>query len=461
MEEIRIRFLILCFEIFIEKSAIDRANQDRIKINYLRQKLLDGDDKMEKMKKTIDALSKECARRDSEAFTRRERSASPQVYDLESGDSDSIWGDSAPARPPPRNAGGPPSQPRNRDASSQGGIAPNRSSVLENTTSTVDKKRPTAGPSGTKPTATATKSTASRAPTNVGPQRGSSTLERQKNVPDRSKAPNGHARATALARAGIMKEISDQRSSDQGGSSDTTLVDEQSSWADDYVSDSEVIASVSATLTQNKGPSDTGVTVTASSNVQNPVQRRVTPETTNSLPASNPTNGTTNPETDSTRGVKRTSDTIPVVKDTQQDSYAGAASKYRWQEPTRKKKRKASRSGSENELPDLSGFEDAPNREIFVRELAYGKCRKPSDLERMVKRYCNDRGVDILFAKTYLLRFSHDKANCRVKVKESDVDAVLKEGFWQRCVTARLWLSNAEFNANKEERNSDGELFSD
>ena len=79
----------------------------------------------------------------------------------------------------------------------------------------------------------------------------------------------------------------------------------------------------------------------------------------------------------------------------------------------------------------------------------------------MVKRYCNDRGVDILFAKTYLLRFSHDKANCRVKVKESDVDAVLKEGFWPRCVTARLWLSNAEFNANKEERNSDGELFSD
>ena len=166
---------------------------------------------------------------------------------------------------------------------------------------------------------------------------------------------------------------------------------------------------------------------------------------------------------ESSRGLKGDTDTGKETsdKETTSDSYADAANKNRWKEPQRRKKRKASRSGSESDIPDLSGFEDEPNKEIFVRDLAYAKCRKPADLEKMVKKYCNVRGVDILFAKTYLLRFSNDKANCRVKVKVCDVDKVLSDDFWPRCVKARPWLTNAEFNAGKDKDGSDGELFSD
>ena len=78
----------------------------------------------------------------------------------------------------------------------------------------------------------------------------------------------------------------------------------------------------------------------------------------------------------------------------------------------------------------------------------------------MVTKHCRLRGVDIIYAKAFLLRFDKRKANCKITVKECDVESMLSDEFWPASVTARLWLTNPDFNGNKSD-SSDAELFSD
>ena len=131
-------------------------------------------------------------------------------------------------------------------------------------------------------------------------------------------------------------------------------------------------------------------------------------------------------------------------------TYADAAAKEVWLSPKRRKK-----SGNNN-APTLEAADTAPVREIFVVNLKYANCSKPVDLENMVRDYCKDRGIKIVFAKAYPQRFDDATANCRVTVRDYDEDKVLSEGFWPCRVTARLWTPTPLFNQGKNGRGIDG-----
>ena len=83
-------------------------------------------------------------------------------------------------------------------------------------------------------------------------------------------------------------------------------------------------------------------------------------------------------------------------------------------------------------------------------------CNKPADLEILVKDHCKSKGVSIIFAKTYLLRFVDTTANCKVVVKEADEAKVLANGFWPNRVTARPWLPTPLYQASKGNKARDG-----
>ena len=441
------------------RSATEQANQDRAKFNYLRQKLMESDEKMEKMKRSMDALAKECARKDSEAFSRRERQASPYDYTPEvCTSSESIWGDVVQPAAVTRTSACATSSYDKSGPEPPRSLAPDR-----NATIVIDDRndnKPQRPPVDTgRELARASTSGMSdlRQSNNTGPIRNSAQLNRPKPSSSGGQTSSGHAGATSLARAGMMKEAPKKADQCRGAGSSATSTDQ--SWADDCISDIELAAIAigsqpptggSQNLNSSRYPKATSLPTSRTGLPAKPADGGV---------SRNATPAVSNPQS----GDKRCADddANKTVDESHPESYADAAYKNQFKEPPRRKKRKAIKSSSDSELPDLSGFEDEPNREIFVKELAYAKCNKPSDLERMVKNHCSKRGVDILFAKTYLLRFSRDKANCRVKVKECDVNAVLSDDFWPRCVTARPWLTKPDFNAGKDDRSSDGELFSD
>ena len=437
-----------------ERSATERVNQDRAKLVYLRQKLMEGDEKMEKMKRSIDVLTKECARKDSEAFSRRERQASPYDYAPECGDS--VWDRDDQPGVTTHSAAGRASQHDKANYELPRGPIPDHNPVIVIGDQSVNKpQRPTAG---TNPA-----STNVRASKPSGPPRNSTQAARPKPPPTGGKPASGHAGATSLAKAGTMKEVPRQNADQPSSTSNMPMTVDQSSWADDCITDIELAAIAIGPPTQTRGAPSASNVNRPTTSVQSTMQLRMQQKDAKGYTTGKPTSTSVNPQNGRDTVEKRCTDEAvrAIPEPSQPDSYADAAYKNQFKEPPRRKKRKTRKSSSDSELPDLSGFEDAPNREIFVKDLAYGKCKKPSDLERMVKKHCGLRGVDILFAKTYLMRFSRDKANCRVKVKECDVDTVLNDDFWPRCVTARLWLSNLDFNAGKDDKSSEGELFSD
>ena len=79
----------------------------------------------------------------------------------------------------------------------------------------------------------------------------------------------------------------------------------------------------------------------------------------------------------------------------------------------------------------------------------------PADLEILVKEHCKTKGVNIIFAKAYLLRFDDTTANCKVIIREADEAKVLAEVFWPCCVIARPWLPAPLYQVNKGGRAED------
>ena len=81
-------------------------------------------------------------------------------------------------------------------------------------------------------------------------------------------------------------------------------------------------------------------------------------------------------------------------------------------------------------------------------------CKKPVDLEIMVKDYCKSRGVNIVFAKVYLLRFDDSTANCRVTVRDYDESKLLESRFWPSGVTSRECIPTPLYNLAKKGGNA-------
>ena len=142
-------------------------------------------------------------------------------------------------------------------------------------------------------------------------------------------------------------------------------------------------------------------------------------------------------------------------------SYADVASadagSAPWQNPKSKKKKK---SKVEEPMMDLLGVKDSPIKELFVMSLDFSRCNRTEQLENMVKHYCKKRGVQILYAKAFKTRSDPNKANCKIAVNEVDVSTLFANDFWPEYVFARYWHNNnltLQQNVN-ESSSEDGSL---
>ena len=134
------------------------------------------------------------------------------------------------------------------------------------------------------------------------------------------------------------------------------------------------------------------------------------------------------------------------------DSYLDVASKYNWE--TENKRRKRGNSGEQ--LLPIYGVKNTPQRDIFVRDLAYSMCSSPEDLENRVKNHCRLRGVVLSFIKAFPIKSNCAKANCKITVSMEDVNNVLSENFWPQYVSARPWRLNPPNNAGNEDNVNKG-----
>ena len=122
-----------------------------------------------------------------------------------------------------------------------------------------------------------------------------------------------------------------------------------------------------------------------------------------------------------------------------------------------KKKKKAR---AEESMLELLGVKDSPNKELFVLKLDYSRCRRPEQLEGMVRRYCRNRGVEVLFAKAYVTKSDNNQANCKVSVNEADVPALLSDNLWPRNAYARHWYTHPAQQI-RNDKSSDDESQTD
>ena len=216
------------------------------------------------------------------------------------------------------------------------------------------------------------------------------------------------------------------------------------SWADDPLSDADIIA-IADESDRNvaSGPKPGASSGTTESRMS--ILRDAINESVQKGLKPKPGGAANVPSTRSPiPGDKRRSDDTPGQENTDpgNTSYAEVAADGDWSDWETKRRR---RNSPNNRVPDLYGVRQIPHKDIFVRHLNYSSCRKPEDLELIVKFHCRRRKVDIIFAKAFVQKNDLQEANCKVSVKESDIDLVLSKDFWPEYATARLWLTNAEF----------------
>ena len=234
----------------------------------------------------------------------------------------------------------------------------------------------------------------------------------------------------------------------QGGRNPQDETPASVSWADDHVSDAELIRVSDGTIhpshhqangkpidmtVPHRGSAPSGATRGAVAN------QAPKPPQTDRL---GPNNG---------KGAKRGNDDGPELDD-DYETYAEKASKYPW--GVVENKRSKRNSADDNGM--LLGVRSTPHKEIFVKHLDYSRCTKPADLEGRVKAYCRRKGVYILQARVFE-QSDCNRANCRVSLKYEDVETALSPGFWPQHAVARIWSLNPQQDvANLNNGENDG-----
>ena len=211
------------------------------------------------------------------------------------------------------------------------------------------------------------------------------------------------------------------------------------SWADDPLSDADIIA-IADESDRNVASGSNPDAASGATESRMSILRDAINESVQKGLKPKPGGATNAPSARSPiPGDKRRSDDPPDQDniDPGNTSYAEVAADGDWSDWETKRRR---RNSPNNRVPDLYGVRQIPHKDIFVRHLNYSSCRKPEDLELIVKFHCRRRKVDIIFAKAFVQKNDLKEANCKVSVKESDIDLVLSKDFWPEYATARLWL---------------------
>ena len=228
-------------------------------------------------------------------------------------------------------------------------------------------------------------------------------------------------------------------------------IDLSESWADEHVSDAELvnIADGTTPTTRNNDDSDNGGRTISRRGI---LEKAISDARQRVTPSRNVNTASSEPRSKEGANVRKGEKRGPGGSGDSGDNdasgtYAEAASKYKWNDVSYSPKRRK-KSGN-NQVPHLEAADSIPLREIFVVNLKYVNCNKPAVLENMVKEHCKSKGVSIIFAKVYLLRFDDSTANCKVVVREADEAKCLADDFWPSRVTARPWLPTPLYQASK------------
>ena len=86
------------------------------------------------------------------------------------------------------------------------------------------------------------------------------------------------------------------------------------------------------------------------------------------------------------------------------------------------------------------GLRTISQREIYVQGIDYRGFSNHTAVEKEVKGFCKDKGVDILFIKVIPVKLDHNQVGCKIAVKEADFDTVMDERFWPEFVSVRAWV---------------------
>ena len=137
--------------------------------------------------------------------------------------------------------------------------------------------------------------------------------------------------------------------------------------------------------------------------------------------------------------------------DAEPELFSKVVTRNGWGPPDNRKRKMSGTMGNSDNKRVLLGGRNAPNRDVMVLNLQYSECRNQEDLVELVKDYCRARGVGVVFIKVFTYDFDLTFANCRVTVKEFDVQKVLAKEFWPLRTSVRPWLSNIEYKQKQKE----------
>ena len=240
-----------------------------------------------------------------------------------------------------------------------------------------------------------------------------------------------------------------------GGSTKTTLV-----WADEPVSDAEMVSMAEATTTTDN--SDT-MNITAdhpgnqsrSDILQEAIVDVQLREMRQQQQRAKEGIGSIGSEKGEKRGREESSESDGSNKRETYAEMAGTENDWSEMGSNNKVKKKPRVTDS---MFELMGTKNPPQREIFVLDLDFSRCRKTEQLESMVKVYCKKRDINVLYAKAFMKKSDPKTANCKISVNETDAGKVLTTGFWPGYAFARNWYNNFQ---TKNDRSSEEDEHTD
>ena len=114
------------------------------------------------------------------------------------------------------------------------------------------------------------------------------------------------------------------------------------------------------------------------------------------------------------------------------------------------KKRKFDNVSPKPTMP-LKGIATTVNRDVYLQGLDVGEC-SDEELIESVRSYCIERGITPTYIRIIPVRYDYTRAGCRLTVRESDFNMVIRNNFWPDEIRAREWKPKPRENNENEGR---------
>ena len=469
----------------MERELATRDNQYRSKLNFLREEKLKADAERDRMRACIAALSTKVAdntARTSEMLVRTQRDGIPTRPKARGAVAYQGWDsiDECPSHVSNTSGGA-----QNRSVNSNSKCDPADRSILEIKTG-VDGDARRVVTSGTDRAIVHRDPDVSNRTRDIGVQQrpqdgGRGNNARRVGGQDQRDAVSKQTPPVTPKRIGVVQTPMPQRpvqnrprnrdtnnapgpsAQPSANSSNTRMVSSSQSvscvsWVDQSVSDDELHLKAADTA---PGEGSSNLMTTSSSRPvalsKSDILREAIVDTQLKELRNRQQNGGTGPRgLDSDKGEKRA---YEVSSGSDSPSYAETAAKDMdsWKTQQYYKNKKKKQSKVDDPVLELLGVKESPNKDLFVIKLDYSRCRRPEQLEVMVKQFCKRKGVEILYAKAFVSQSDPNSANCKISVNGSAVSTLLADNFWPENAYARFWYSHNEHLKNRNDRMSDDE----